>query len=90
MKRDVTEAMRLDVLRVYKDKGPAAAAAYCAEIGLGRSYYSALAYRRGLTRKKSKPLTPEQKAEMRRIIPVDDSHDKRWQWAVDRGPVVAP
>jgi hypothetical protein len=89
MKKEVTETLRQEILRVYKAEGPTAAAAFCAEKGLSRGYYSALACRRGVAVKKSKPLTAAQKAAMRQRSPVDDSHDKRWQWAIERGPVVA-
>jgi Ni,Fe-hydrogenase III small subunit len=90
MKRDVTEEMRQEILRAYEAGGPAPAKALGVEMGLCAHYYSALAHRRGVSKKRSKPLTAEQKAAMRRSIPIDDSGDKRWQWAIERGPVVAP
>ncbi len=90
MKTQVTEALRQEILRIYKLDGSAVAAAFCAEKGLSRGYYSALACRRGVAVKKSKPLSAAQKTAMRRIVPIDDSHDKRWQWAIERGPVIAP
>jgi len=85
----VTEQMRLDILRVYRDEGSTAAAAFCANLGLSRGYYSALACRRGVAVKKSKPLTDDQKARIRNRVPIDDSHDHRWQWAIQRGAVRA-
>ena len=85
----VTEQMRQDILRVYKDEGSASAAAFCAKLGLSRGYYSALACRRGVADKKSKPLTDDQKARIRNRVPIDDSGDHRWQWAISRGSVVA-
>lgn len=87
MKRDVTEAQRQEILDAYKAGGPEAAKALGAKFGLCGHYYSALAHRRGVSKKKSKPLTAEQKDAMRRIVPMDDSHDKRWRWAIERGAI---
>lgn len=84
-----TEAQRLEILRVYKTEGVKAATALCVSLGLSPRYYSALASLRGVSAKKSRPLTAEQKAEMRKIKRADDSHDHRWKWAVERGSVVA-
>lgn len=86
----INEAQRLRILAVYKAEGVKAATALCLSLGLSPRYYSKLASERGMAERKCKPLTPEQKTKMRRVIPIDDSYDHRWQWAVERGPVVAP
>lgn len=86
----VPEETRQEILRVYTAEGTDAASELCIRIGLSSRYYSSLAYKRGVSRKKSKPLTPEQKAKMRGIVQKDDSHDYRWKWAIERGPVLAP
>lgn len=84
-----TEAQRLEILRVYKDEGVAAVTALCLSLGLSPRYYSSLASLRGVAAKKSRPLTPEQKAKALKIKRRDDSHDHRWKWAIERGSVQA-
>lgn len=86
----INEAKRLEILRVYQEQGPAAARKFCLSLGLCGGYYVSLAYSRGVSRPKSKPLTAKQKADMRAVIPADDWNDPRWQWAIDRGGVIAP
>lgn len=85
-----TEAQRQEILRLYKTEGVRAAEAMCIRLNLSPRYYSALASNRGVSVRKSKPLTPAQKAKMRAIVKKDDSYDYRWKWAVERGPVIAP
>lgn len=84
----VTEAQRQEILRVYKEQGTKAAGVLCVSLGLCPRYYSKLACERGVSRRKSKPLTETQKAKMRATVHKDDSHDHRWKWAVERGAVV--
>jgi hypothetical protein len=86
----VTEAQRLEILRVYKTEGVKAAEALCVSLNLSPRYYSALASNRGVSVRKRKPLTPAQKAKMLATVQRDDSYDYRWKWAVERGPVFAP
>jgi hypothetical protein len=84
-----TEAQRQEILRVYRTEGVKAATELCLSLGLSRRYYSALASLRGVSARKSRPLTAEEKAEMRKIKRMDDSRDHRWKWAIERGNVVA-
>ena len=83
----VTEQMRQDILRVYKDEGSASAAAFCAKLGLSRGYYSALACRRGVADKKSKPLTDDQKLVCwsRATCDADVEHKTEHQCLMDYG-----
>jgi hypothetical protein len=85
----ITEAQRLEIIRVYKTEGVQAATELCLRYGVSARYYSKLASERGVACRKSKPLTEEQKAEMRKIKRMDDSYDHRWRWAKERGAVVA-
>lgn len=84
----VTEAQRQEILRIYKIEGVNAASALCVSLGLHPRYYSGLASGRGVAKKKSKPLTPEQKAKMRSQVYREDCNDPRWAWAIARGAVV--
>lgn len=84
----VTEVQRQEVLRVYREEGTKAAEALCISLGLNGRYFSQLASARGVARKKSKPLTPEQKAQMKAVATRFTS-DHRWQWAKERGAVIA-
>jgi len=86
----INEAQRLEILRVYREKGTAPAMELCASLGLCKRYYSSLASSRGVAAKRRRPLTAEQKAKMRAVNKKDDSYDYRWKWAIERGPVVAP
>lgn len=90
MRMEITEALRREILHVYKSEGPSVASAFCVKVGLCKHYYSALAHRRGLTVIKSKRLTAEQKSAMRSVVQMDDSADPRWAWAINRGQVSAP
>lgn len=90
IREKINEAQRQEILLVYKAEGSDAAMALCKSLNLSPRYYSALASARGVANRKSRPLTAEEKAIMRSIVPMDDSTDPRWQWAVERGPVLAP
>ncbi len=84
-----TKEQREHILRVFKAEGPAACTELCLSLGLSARYYSKLASEHGVSGRKSKPLTAEQKAKMRKTRRRDDSYDYRWKWAVERGSVVA-
>lgn len=85
-----TEEQRLEILRVYKHGGVRAAESLCISLGLSRRYYSSLASARGVAVRKSRPLTPAEKEQMRAMRPRGDDHlDPRWQWAISRGSVIA-
>jgi hypothetical protein len=85
-----TKEQREHILRVFKAKGPGACTELCLKMGLSARYYSKLASERGISGRKSKPLTPAQKQKMLATVRRDDSYDYRWKWAIERGPVVAP
>lgn len=85
-----TKEQREEILRVLVAEGTGAATALCLGYGLSARYWSKLASERGVSNRKAKPLTAAQKEKMRRINRKDDSHDYRWKWAIERGPVIAP
>jgi hypothetical protein len=84
-----TEEQRLEILRVYKTEGAEAATKLCLSLGLSRRYYSSLASIRGVSRRpQSRRLTEAEKDIIRNTQPTKRK-DKRWQWAIQRGVVVA-
>jgi hypothetical protein len=87
-----TPEQREEIIRVYQES-PAASKELCLSLGLSARYGHQIASIAGKAHgKKLKrfTVTEAEKARIRKIVHIDDSHDHRWQWAVERGPVVAP
>lgn len=87
MRPKITEQQRLEILRVYAEHGPEKTKPLCVSLGLNPYYYSCLASKRGVSVKKTKPLTAAEKTMLRRKT-FRVQRDRRWAWARKRGMVV--
>lgn len=90
--RKTTPEQREEIIRVYQES-PEASKELCRSLGLSARYGHQIASRAGKSHGKRLArftVTEAEKSRIRKIVHIDDSHDHRWSWAIERGPVVAP
>jgi hypothetical protein len=77
----MTAAERDQLVITYLEVGSDAARAMAIDLGVSPRYVAKLLRQRGIDN------TTKRGAKMGR--PRDDKHDPRWQWAIQRGAVIA-
>jgi hypothetical protein len=80
--RKVTAEQAKELLAHYVKHGKEASLVRCAELGVSPKYAASLAASLGIRIRKLKGGG--------QIAKSVDHNDPRWQWAIERGPVVAP
>lgn len=87
--RKITEGQRIEILKVYGERGHKAAAKLCREYGVSENYPCSLASAYGITTPRSRGEYRKYRDRKVNVPGLRDWKDPRWAWAIERGPVLA-
>lgn len=88
-RRKISRELARELVEHYLIHGRKASAIKCMEAGVSAQYASSIAASLGMHRPRYRAGT-KYKNQDKKIIPMTkDKNDHRWQWAIDRGSVVA-